>query len=908
MDQNQRPHSRKKTVSSGSVNVGRTDSVGSSNGPVGFGGRKRGSSRPQSSYSVPTQDSSGGNVTRAGGFSLKKLLFIAIIAIVAIFLLKSFSGGGTTSLLNETSEAEPVAATSDDGLLFSNLFGGGSSPLSSLFGGSSGDSSSADSYSSYAKPDYTVSKLARKKRYVPVGNGKDTVTVMVYMCGTDLESKYGMATKDLNEMLSATLSSNVNLIVETGGCKKWKNNTISSSKNQIYKIENNKMKVLSKDAGTAAMTDPKNLTTFIKFCNKNFPADRNILILWDHGGGSLTGYGYDEKNPLASSMPLNKFDSALKAAGCEFDFIGFDACLMATLETALVCNNYADYLIGSEETEPGTGWYYKNWLTQLSKNTSISTVDLGKTIIDDYLAACGTASGTTITLSLTDLAEMEGTVPDTFRTFSTATTKMISSDDYKKVSDARAGVRQFSAQNKLNQIDLADLANRLGTKEASSLEKALHGCVKYNKSTASRCNGLSIFFPYESTKNVKSALASLKAIGVDDEYTKCIKSFASLEYGGQIAGAASQLPDLSSMGGDLLGSLISSYTGGGASAQPSVSPLASLAGAFLGGGNSGNAAPSNQSGSLLGSLAGNLLGGGSSQQQSSGGSLLGSLFGGGSSQQQSSSGGSLLGSLAGGLLGSSAGNGLDIGTVASLLGAFSGKSMPAEYDWVDTDLIAEKAEDIAEEFINPARLAASEKDGNAVLELTDEEWALIQKLELNVFVKDGDGYIDMGLDNTFDWYDDTSVLLDFDGTWLTINGKACAYYLVSDTKQDDGSWTTIGRIPALLNGEFVNLQVVFDKAHPDGTVTGAYPLYEDDENVDVQAKGDIEIKAGDKIELLCDYYDLDGNYSESYKLGTSFTVPASGLKITNLKLNAKDISATFRATDIYGNYYWIPIN
>ena len=912
MDQNQRPHSRKKTVGSGSASVGRTDSVGSSNGPVGFGGRKKGSSRPQSSYSAPTQDSSGGSVTRSGGFSLKKLLIIGIIAVVAIFLLKSFSGGGTTSLLNETSEAEPVAATSDDGLLFSNLFGGGSSPLSSLFGGGS-DSSSADSYSSYAKPDYTVSKLARKKRYTPVGNGKDTVTVMVYMCGTDLESKYGMATKDLNEMLSATLSSKVNLIVETGGCKKWKNNTISSSKNQIYKIENNKMKVLSKDAGTAAMTDPKNLTTFIKFCNKNFPADRNILILWDHGGGSLTGYGYDEKNPMASSMPLNKFDDALKSAGCEFDFIGFDACLMATLETALVCNNYADYLIGSEETEPGTGWYYKNWLTQLSKNTSISTVDLGKTIIDDYLAACGTTSGTTITLSLTDLAEMQGTIPNTFRTFSTATTEMISTDDYKKVSDARAGVRQFSAQNKLNQIDLADLADRIGTKEANALEEALHGCVKYNKSTASRCNGLSIYFPYETTKNVKSALASLKAIGVDDEYTKCIKSFASLEYGGQIAGAASQLPDLSSMGGDLLGSLISSYTG--SSNSTPASPLASLAGAFLGGNSGGSVASNQSSGGLLGSLAGNLLGGGSSQQQSSsGGSLLGSLLGGGSSQQQSSSGGSLLGSLAGGLLGSSAGNGLDIGTVASLLGAFSGRSMPAEYDWVDTDLIAEKAEDIAEGFINPARITPTvkqDKKGNntPVLDLTDEEWALIQKFELNIFVKDGDGYIDMGLDNTFDWFDKTSVKLEYDGTWLTINGHACAYYLVSDTMDENGNWTTIGRIPALLNGEFVNLQVVFDdKNHPEGIVTGAYPLYEDSENVDVQAKGDIEIKAGDKIELLCDYYNVNGDYTESYKLGTSFTVPASGLKLTNLKLDADDISATFRITDIYGNCYWLPIN
>ena len=61
---------------------------------------------------------------------------------------------------------------------------------------------------------------------------------------------------------------------------------------------------------------------------------------------------------------------ALTKAGVAFDFIGFDACLMATAENALMLTKHADYLIASEETEPGVGWYYTNWLTSLGKDPS----------------------------------------------------------------------------------------------------------------------------------------------------------------------------------------------------------------------------------------------------------------------------------------------------------------------------------------------------------------------------------------------------------------------------------------------------------------------------------------------------------------------------------------------------------
>ena len=77
-------------------------------------------------------------------------------------------------------------------------------------------------------------------------------------------------------------------------------------------------------------------------------------------------------------MTLDEIHSALTKADVDFDFIGFDACLMATYETAVMLEQHADYMIASEETEPGIGWYYTGWINALSSNTSINTAELGQ--------------------------------------------------------------------------------------------------------------------------------------------------------------------------------------------------------------------------------------------------------------------------------------------------------------------------------------------------------------------------------------------------------------------------------------------------------------------------------------------------------------------------------------------------
>ena len=147
----------------------------------------------------------------------------------------------------------------------------------------SGYTSSGVSNTNSDSLDTTVSNLARDKRTHILGGGQDTVTVMIYMLGSDLESSGGMATRDLQEIINANIADNVNIIVETGGATEWQNDVISSDTNQRYKCVSDKLKPLQDNLGIKIMTKPDTLTDFITYCKTNFPANRYMLIMWDHG-------------------------------------------------------------------------------------------------------------------------------------------------------------------------------------------------------------------------------------------------------------------------------------------------------------------------------------------------------------------------------------------------------------------------------------------------------------------------------------------------------------------------------------------------------------------------------------------------------------------------------------------------
>ncbi|MBR5430395.1 MAG: peptidase C11, partial [Firmicutes bacterium] len=521
--------------------------------------------------------------------------------------------------------------------------------------GSSGSSSSvsAGAASNTGKLNTSVDPSARSKYTKILGSGKDTVTIMVYMCGSDLESRSGMGTSDLSEMAAATLSDKVNLLVYTGGATTWKNNVVSSSVCQIYKVENGKFRRLVENDGSNVMTNPATLSRFIKYCTENYPANRNELILWDHGGGSISGYGYDEKNPRSGSMGLSSISKALKDAGTRFDFIGFDACLMGTLENALTLTPYADYLIASEETEPGIGWYYTNWLTALAADTSMSTLEIGKNIVDDFVTTCDRkCNGQKTTLSVVDLAELEKTVPTKFKAFSQSLSGMLENKEYTAVSNARVNAREFAVSSKVDQVDLVDLANRLNTTESKALAETLLKAVKYNRTSTSITNayGISIYFPYQQRNRVSSAVNAYNAIGLDSEYTRCIQQFASVQGAGQTVASAGS------------GSI--------------SSPLGSLMGGSTGG--------SMVSSDLISGLMSSFLSGGGSY-------------------------------------------------------GLTGKAL-------DADALTEY---ISANRLNPEYLCWQHDGSGYVLALPEDQWRLVHSLNLSVYFDDGEGFIDLGLDNVF---------------------------------------------------------------------------------------------------------------------------------------------------------------
>ncbi|MDP3448464.1 MAG: clostripain-related cysteine peptidase, partial [Eubacteriales bacterium] len=586
-----RPGGRSKRTVSGGGNVYRRGS-GLGSGSVGSG--PRGTSGGSFTGGSGSDRGSGGGLLAVllalliGGASnnnngnggnkrgcLGRILVLVLIVVGAVLLLNMCSGNTGGDLLGNLLGGY---TTSDSGLSSADATDAGSSgslsdALGSLlgnYGSTTGQitpvSGSEEVYKAH-EPNRAVAAAAREK-YTDTASAQN-VTVMIFMCGTDLESKNGMATSDLEEMVSATLGSNINVIVETGGANTWQNQIVKNNTNQRFRVKQGGLETLDAKVGKRSMVDPDTLSDFIRFSAREYPADRYMLILWDHGGGSLTAFGYDELFP-GESMSLDEIDQALKSGGVQFDVIGFDACLMATLETALVAEQYGDYLLASEAVEPGTGWYYTNWLSALSANPAMDTLDLSKNIIDDYIRMSG--SNSQLTLSLTDLAELGGTVPAAFNAFSTSTSLLIAGDGFDAVSTARSGSRDFSTSSRINQIDLIHFAENLGTAESKTLAITLRDAVKYNRNSTnvSHANGLSIYFPYQSMNKVSTAIETYNAIGLDKSYSDCIKRFASVAAGGQVASGSSENP-LGTLLGDNTGSLLGTLLGGQISSSDTAS-------------------------------------------------------------------------------------------------------------------------------------------------------------------------------------------------------------------------------------------------------------------------------------------------------------------------------------------------
>ena len=330
--------------------------------------------------------------------------------------------------------------------------------------------------------------------------------VMIYLCGTDLESKEGLATQNLKAIADTLPSDEVNLLVQTGGAKEW-----DPAKKLGFDIANDRLQrwsygddgfVLMDEVEDASMADGRTLTDFIQWTADHYSAKKNMLVLWDHGGGSSTGLILDE-NYGDTIMPVFVLEEALQESGTHFDLILTDTCLMASLEMCQALAPNVDYLAASEEVLAGDGTDYKRWIQYLYDRPECSPVQLGKRICDysqQYYMEAGQGDAVgTFTMSLIDLSKIDA-VAAAFNTFMHDVADLVQDPEaFYVYANATHYAENYLLETMYDLFDLSRRAEKGGIslEVTHAVQDAVEDAVLYNLRSENHMysHGLSVYYP-----------------------------------------------------------------------------------------------------------------------------------------------------------------------------------------------------------------------------------------------------------------------------------------------------------------------------------------------------------------------------------------------------------------------------
>ena len=367
-------------------------------------------------------------------------------------------------------------------------------------------------------------KLAGKD--VPMGEG-DTWTIFVYMCGSDLESDAGAATSDLLEMNCSRTGENCRFVVQTGGAEEWSDLGVSEKQIQRHVFQDGKRKLVYSGA-QANMGAEETLREFLLWGLEQYPAEHMGLVFWDHGGGSIDGVCYDELYG-DDTLLLEEIDRALSAAADimtdRFVFIGFDACLMATAETANIAASYADYMYASEDVTPEYGWDYKAVGEYLASCPESGGEELGQIICDDYYERCvELGEEETAVISCVDLSEVDRLLKAFHQTARFIYENFEKEEIRGAVSMGMEEAAAFGWDSRWdgysNMIDMGDAMRRIesAVPQAGEVRRCLDRCVVYQRkgSGMEQTTGLALYYPRQIQGSGEAEI--LKNICIDPYY------------------------------------------------------------------------------------------------------------------------------------------------------------------------------------------------------------------------------------------------------------------------------------------------------------------------------------------------------------------------------------------------------
>lgn len=371
-----------------------------------------------------------------------------------------------------------------------------------------------------------------------------TRTFMIYMVGSDLESKNSMGTYELDGINPLFVDlDNVNVVLIAGGASKWGNDYIDKDETSIYRLTKDGFKKV-KQQSIKNMGDTETLSNFINYVTKNYITDEYELLFWNHGG-ALMGSEYDELNNN-DNLTLSEISTALNATSFnksnKIETIIFSTCLNGTIENANVFKDYANYFVASEEISMSV----KNqsdfsFINDVKPETN--SLEIGKMFINkykkkiqylkDYYNIENEEYDIYSTYSIVDLNNLD----NLNKKINTFFGKINISENYDKISKIRSNLYQYAYKQAgepgYDTVDLYNLVSNLkelSPNEANDVLKSLRNTIIYNYSTDPSSRGLSIYFPYNGSNKVQELFLGLyKDIPSLKDYGEFINEFSSLK-------------------------------------------------------------------------------------------------------------------------------------------------------------------------------------------------------------------------------------------------------------------------------------------------------------------------------------------------------------------------------------------
>ncbi len=349
-------------------------------------------------------------------------------------------------------------------------------------------------------------------------------TILIYMNGSDLETASAAATRDLREMVYAGSNEEVNVVVQTGGSEHWHNVYVDAESSQRWYVKPFRLQELFRSAAVN-MSSAETLSDFLIWGVEMYPAEKYALILWNHGGSAVAGFGVDEQfshDTLLLAEMRTAFADAYAQTDVIFELVAFDACLMSNIETASIIAPYARYLAASEELMNDNGFAYDVFINTVKRNADEDGAYLGRVLVDTYVHK-PLRSGIGYLLAVTDLeyiSKIQKQIDEIVQ----------EKDDagrfVRKTYDDIAVGRMKSTAEQTNMLDLEKFFAEVFE---ADLAAVLNEAVVYRTDEA-LC-GLSIYFPYRASENPAAEYAVYQSIGFSEVYLSAIEGW--LYYGAE---------------------------------------------------------------------------------------------------------------------------------------------------------------------------------------------------------------------------------------------------------------------------------------------------------------------------------------------------------------------------------------